>query len=38
MDREGAAELMKVLQSDQRGTLVEVEDEDDDQQVLIYLD
>jgi hypothetical protein len=38
MDREGAAELMKVLQSEQRGTLVEVEDEDDDQQVLIYLD
>ena len=38
MDREGAAELMKVLQADQRGTLVEVEDEDDDQQVLIYLD
>jgi hypothetical protein len=29
---------MKVLQSEQRGTLVEVEDEDDDQQVLIYLD
>ena len=36
--RGGAAELMKVLQADQRGTLVEVEDEDDDQQVLIYLD
>lgn len=38
MRHEGTDELMAFLKAEQRGMLVEAEDDDDNQQVLIYLD
>ena len=34
----GTDELLSVLKTEQRGTLVEVMDEEDDEQVLIYVE